>query len=334
MRASALYLSGLMLVSSAASAQNEAPVTACDSYAASPFDQTRKAEAVSFDKINPAVAIPACEDAVRKYPDSARLIAQLGRAYSKSGNFEAAALQNQKAALKGSSVAQYNLGVAYEKGQGVSIDFKEAVKWYRKAADQGDASAQNNLGSMYQNGMGVPQNSSEALKWYRKAADKGYDNAENNIGTMYNFGQGVQIDYAEAEKWYRLAADKGNVIAQKNLKSLREMHQTAPTTPTTDAATNDNLDSAVRQARACVRANIGNAYAAGVYGDDQTNSFFIDRCYAPYALAVQQVNKSNPELATAYAGVAISSFKLLIVQEIRPDEWKEFQEKLKRAMNR
>ena len=37
-------------------------------------------------------------------------------------------------AEKGNVVAQNNLGVMYEKGQGVEQDDKEAVKWYRKAA--------------------------------------------------------------------------------------------------------------------------------------------------------------------------------------------------------
>ena len=51
--------------------------------------------------------------------------------------------------------AQYNLGVMYEIGQGVTEDFGEALKWYRKAADQGDTSAQNNLTEMYDKGQGV-----------------------------------------------------------------------------------------------------------------------------------------------------------------------------------
>jgi TPR repeat protein len=33
----------------------------------------------------------------------------------------------------------------YEKGQGVSQDYKTAVKWYRLAAEQGNVDAQSNL---------------------------------------------------------------------------------------------------------------------------------------------------------------------------------------------
>ena len=58
---------------------------------------------------------------------------------------------------------------AYEAG-----DYAEAVKCYRKAAEQGDAAAQYNLGVIYYNGEGVTQDYAEAVKWYRKAAEQGY----------------------------------------------------------------------------------------------------------------------------------------------------------------
>ncbi len=50
---------------------------------------------------------------------------------------------------QGNAKAQYNLGVLYANGQGVTQDYREAVRWFRKAADQGDADAQTNLGVMY-----------------------------------------------------------------------------------------------------------------------------------------------------------------------------------------
>jgi len=50
-------------------------------------------------------------------------------------------------AEQGHAIAQFNLGVMYDKGEGVEKDYDEAFKWYRKAAEQGDADAQYNLGS-------------------------------------------------------------------------------------------------------------------------------------------------------------------------------------------
>ena len=69
-------------------------------------------------------------------------------------------------AERGHAVAQCNLGVAYDTGQGVPKDEAEAVKWFRKAADQENASAQSNLGVMYANGRGVPKDAraSQAMR--------------------------------------------------------------------------------------------------------------------------------------------------------------------------
>jgi TPR repeat protein len=120
----------------------------------------------------------------------------------------------------GNAIAQVDLGLKYDDGDGIPQDYAEAMRWYRKAADQGNAKAQNNLGLMYSKGHGVPQDDAEAVKWYRKAADQGYAIAQNNLGFMYEAGRGVPRDYAEALRWYRKAADQGNVTAQNNLQKL------------------------------------------------------------------------------------------------------------------
>ena len=51
----------------------------------------------------------------------------------------------RKAAEQGDANAQYNLGVCYEKGEGVKKDLSQAVQWYRKAAEQGMPGAQSKL---------------------------------------------------------------------------------------------------------------------------------------------------------------------------------------------
>ncbi len=123
----------------------------------------------------------------------------------------------RKAAEAGHAVAQYNLGICYANGQGVTQDYSEAVKWYRKAAEAGYAAAQNNLGYRYENGLGVSKDIKEAVKWYHKAAESGDANAQCNLATCYYNGEGVTQDYSEAVKWYRKAAESGNAAAQCNL---------------------------------------------------------------------------------------------------------------------
>ena len=68
----------------------------------------------------------------------------------------------------------------YYFGQGVSQDYREALKWFRLAARQGIAEAQAILGLMYDCGEGVPQDYKEAMKWYRFAAERGNANAQTN----------------------------------------------------------------------------------------------------------------------------------------------------------
>ena len=84
----------------------------------------------------------------------------------------------RRIADQGDARAQYNLGMMYGNGEGVSRDYKESVKWFKLAAKQGIAQAQYNLGVMYGNGRIVPQDYKEAVKWYRLAADQGYAKAQ------------------------------------------------------------------------------------------------------------------------------------------------------------
>src|SRR5438128_525990 len=80
--------------------------------------------------------------------------------------------------------AQFNLGVMYEDGIGVSQDHHTAVTWYRKAAEQGHAKAQNNLGTMFVKAQGVPQDYDSAVDWFRKAAAQGDVEGQFNLGLM------------------------------------------------------------------------------------------------------------------------------------------------------
>ena len=52
---------------------------------------------------------------------------------------------------------EFDLGLTYRDGKGVTQDLKKALYWYEKAAEMGHARAQSNLGQMYGNGEGVAQ---------------------------------------------------------------------------------------------------------------------------------------------------------------------------------
>jgi len=125
--------------------------------------------------------------------------------------------QTKAKAEKGDKIAQFDLGLMYDDGEGVPRDYKEAVKWYRKAAEQGYFKAQHNLGVMYAIGNGVPQDDKLAVKWYRKGAEQGSPNSQHMLGVSYHKGEGVPRDFKEAMKWYRKAAEQGFADAQSLL---------------------------------------------------------------------------------------------------------------------
>jgi TPR repeat protein len=88
-------------------------------------------------------------------------------------------------------------------------DYETALKEWLPLAEQGKAQAQFNLGLLYQRGQGVPQDYTEAGDWYRQAAAQGHASAQDQLGSLYYYGQGVPQDYVQAHVWYNLAAAQG-----------------------------------------------------------------------------------------------------------------------------
>jgi len=122
----------------------------------------------------------------------------------------------------GDLIAQFDLAVAYEFGNGVPQDYEKAAYWYRKSAEQGLAIAQSHLGVLYTNGKGVARDYDQAAFWYGKAAEQGDGKAQNNLGAMNYQGQGVPRDYVQAYFWWLLAAVQGNRSARRNLDMAQQ----------------------------------------------------------------------------------------------------------------
>ncbi|NJM54785.1 MAG: sel1 repeat family protein [Verrucomicrobiae bacterium] len=121
-------------------------------------------------------------------------------------------------AESGEAPFQFELALVFENGHfGVTKDSAEAVKWYHKAAEQNFVMAQFNLAICYDYGQGVAKNSVEAANWYRKAAQLNLAQAQSNLGYCYEMGQGTEMNEAEAVKWYRKAAEQNLATAQNNL---------------------------------------------------------------------------------------------------------------------
>jgi TPR repeat protein len=64
----------------------------------------------------------------------------------------------------------------------VEVDLLAAVLWCRQAADAGIADAQFNMGAAYEIGQGVSVDPDQAIFWYRAAIAQGYTRASYNLG--------------------------------------------------------------------------------------------------------------------------------------------------------
>ncbi len=72
----------------------------------------------------------------------------------------------------------------YRNGLGVEQDFKEAFKWFQKAADQGDVNAQYFLGFAYFKGEGVLEDYVTGYAWWNIAAANEIGSAKISKGEI------------------------------------------------------------------------------------------------------------------------------------------------------
>ncbi len=107
------------------------------------------------------------------------------------------------------------------KVQGVTQDYKVALKWYKLAAEQGYAESQYTLGYMYMQGLGVTLNYEAAFKWLKQAAEQGYADAQDILGYMYVQGLGVTQNNTRAFMWWNIAASQGINEAAVNLSKVQ-----------------------------------------------------------------------------------------------------------------
>lgn len=138
----------------------------------------------------------------------------------RAGDFPKAATIYRTLAEAGDAKAQYNLGLMYNRGEGVPQDTQQAIRWYRQSAENGFVEAQYALGVIYFKNELVPFDYAESIRWYRMAAAQGHARSQLNLGVAYLRGEAVPQSYDEALKWYRLAAAQQESDAQYGLGLL------------------------------------------------------------------------------------------------------------------
>ena len=113
--------------------------------------------------------------------------------------------------------SQFEIGLKYEKGDGIEQDYAKALEYYSRAADKNYAEAMYRLGRFYRYGLGVAINYQKAIDLFINAKDDGSSEAMYELGLCYESGYGVEQDYHKAINLYIEAAEKDNVNAMVHL---------------------------------------------------------------------------------------------------------------------
>lgn len=136
------------------------------------------------------------------------------------GDYEKAHALWKELAEKSDARAMNNIGVLYDKGQGVPEDPTLAAFWFLQSAKAGHAAGMSNLGRLMELGRGLPTDMAQAVSWFRKAADKGLAEAQYNLAVLYENGKGLHKNDREAAAWYSRAAAQQQADAQWRLGQM------------------------------------------------------------------------------------------------------------------
>ena len=152
-----------------------------------------------------------------------------GYAASVQQGVDAASRNDYAAAIKlwqgpaaaGNADAQFNLGMAYKNGLGVTADLARAEELFRKSATQGHVDAGDQYGLL----LFQTNRRREALPWLETAAEHGEERAQYVLGTARYNGDFVPKDWIMAYALMSSAAGQGLLQAKS---SLAMMDQTIP----------------------------------------------------------------------------------------------------------
>ncbi|XP_024608114.1 death ligand signal enhancer isoform X4 [Neophocaena asiaeorientalis asiaeorientalis] len=183
----------------------------------------------------------------------------LGTENMRDGDYMAAFSYFQKAADRGYSKAQYNVGLCHEHGRGTPRDLGKAAFYYQLAASQGHNLAQYRyarcllqdpasswdpeqqravslLKHAADSGLREAQaflgvlftkeaylDEQRAVKYLWLAANNGDSQSRYHLGICYEKGLGVQRNLGEAVRCYQQSAALGNAPAQERLRTLFSM---------------------------------------------------------------------------------------------------------------
>src|SRR4051812_21224020 len=142
-----------------------------------------------------------------------------------------------KAARIGVLESQYEVGLMYASGNGVTPDLAQAAQWIGRAAERGMAGAQYLLGTRYANGIGGEKNEHLAVAWFHKAAEQGNAKAMLRLGRLYGAArpeaalraleQAADLGLAEAQQALGAALADGPAALRDEVRAVHWLAKAA-----------------------------------------------------------------------------------------------------------
>jgi len=181
---------------------------------------------IKLSDIAHQLAVPACNKALRLYPDAARFQIQYARALLAAGRASDAKSAADNAARLGYLGAMHLLGQIYADG-GLSdegeADEEKALQWFLDAANRNDPEAQLSVAGYYELGKGgLKRNSSMVVEWQAKAAALNYPPAQVILAKRYMSGSSVRRDYDKAMTLLMGAIDRNYPDAYFHVAEMYE----------------------------------------------------------------------------------------------------------------
>ena len=130
----------------------------------------------------------------------------------------------KKAADGGIAEAEYNYGICFQQGVGVTQDDNTANSWFLKSARQGNVDAQFKIAYSYSTGRGYAKDEKQSFYWSVKCAQQNDPSCMFNVIGCYKNGIGTTRNVDSMLTWaIRLASlpDADDVQQSGNITSAR-----------------------------------------------------------------------------------------------------------------
>ncbi len=128
----------------------------------------------------------------------------------------------RRAAVAGSALAMNEIGVRYQKGQGIEPDQIAAIGWFTVAAQRGLPASHVNLGNCYEVGKGVLRDLDMAGSHYAAAAKQNFGPAQYLLAQLFEQAKGAKANPVYAYVNYTRAASNGIEAAAKKAAEIKE----------------------------------------------------------------------------------------------------------------